>query len=68
MKLVRPLVLALMRFNIQVRALHIKGKLNDIADSLSRFQMDRFRLLVPNAGPAPSDIPVGIMTTISNMT
>jgi hypothetical protein len=68
MKLVRPLVLALMRFNIQVRALHIEGKLNDITDSLSRFQMDRFRLLVPTADPAPSDIPVGLMTTISNMT
>ena len=67
MRLVRPLVLALMCFNIQVRALHIEGKLNDIADSLSRFQMDRFRLLVPKADPAPSDIPVGFMTTISNL-
>ena len=54
MKLVRALVLALMRFNIRVRALHIEGKLNDIADSLSRFQMDRFRLLVSNADPVPS--------------
>jgi len=67
MKLVRPLVLMLMRFNIQVRALHIEGKLNDIADSLSRFQMGRFRRLAPSADPAPSDIPVGFLEVISNL-
>ena len=66
MRLVHPLVLALMCFNIQVRALHTEGKLNDITDSLSRFQMDRFRLLVPKADPAPSDIPVFHQAQLGN--
>ena len=43
MKLVRPMVLLLMSKNIQVRDLHIPGVNNVIAESLSRFQLQRFR-------------------------
>lgn len=67
MQLVRPLVLLLMRNNIQVRAVHIEGKLNEIADSISRFQMVRFRQLVPNADLIPSDIPEEFCSVISNL-
>jgi hypothetical protein len=52
MKLVRPSVLALMRFNIQVRALHIEGKLNDIADSIS-FSNGSFQVASPQRRPCP---------------
>ena len=45
MDLVRHLTLLTLRFNFYIRAEHIKGKRNDIADSLSRFQMNRFRKL-----------------------
>ena len=49
MDLVRHLTLLTPRFNFCIRAEHIEGKRNDMADSLSRFQMDRFRELVPHA-------------------
>jgi hypothetical protein len=38
-----------MRSNIQVRAMHISGVQNELADCLSRFQMDRFQKLAPMA-------------------
>ena len=67
MKLIRPLVLLLMRKNIQVRALHIPGESNAIADSLSRFQVIRFRTLAPEADHTPSDIPVEFHMVISEL-
>ena len=59
MKLVRPLVLALMRFNIQVRALHIEGKLNDIADSIS-FSNGSFQVASPQRRPCPIRYSCGV--------
>lgn len=38
-------------------AKHVPGVKNGIADSLSRFQMSRFRLLAPDASRAPCPIP-----------
>lgn len=67
MKLIRPLVLLLMRKNIQIRALHVQGIFNEIADSLSRFQMDRFRRLAPSADKTPSDIPVEFLSIVSDL-
>ena len=40
---------------------HIEGKKNDIADSLSRFQMDRFCSLAPDADPAPCPVPQALL-------
>ena len=37
--------------NIWFKAVHVPGVLNDIADSLSRFQIERFRMLAPGVGP-----------------
>ena len=59
MKLVRPSVLALMRFNIQVRALHIEGKLNDIADSIS-FSNGSFQVASPQRRPCPIRYSCGV--------
>ena len=67
MKLVRPMVLLLMSKNIQVRALRIPGVNNDIADSLSRFQLQRFRDLAPTEDQTPSDIHVEFLSIISDL-
>jgi len=45
------------RHNINVCVIHIPGICNDIADCLSRFQMQRFRKLPPNPNSQPDTIP-----------
>ena len=47
MDLVRQLVLLSMQHNFVVRARHVPGVSNEIADALSRFQMQRFQSLAP---------------------
>ena len=44
-------------FTFTARYRHIPQVNNVIADSLSRFQMSMFRLLAPDASPAPCPIP-----------
>jgi hypothetical protein len=55
MALVRPIVLYAMRYGIQFKVKHIEGTTNQLADSLSRFQDERFRALVPDAEVEPED-------------
>ena len=57
MCLVRILVLACMQNNLLFRAKHLPGKVNNIADALSRAQFDRFRRLAPAADNHPTPIP-----------
>ena len=52
MVLVRRLVLALFKCNIHMRAVHIAGIKNDLADSLSRLQVEKFLALAGKAGHA----------------
>lgn len=47
--LLRHLVLRCLVLNVHFSAVHVPGKLNVIADSLSRFQWDRFRAVAPEA-------------------
>lgn len=49
MHLVRLFVLHCLRYNIVFKAEHIPGFANVLADSLSRFQMERFRAAAPAA-------------------
>lgn len=56
MDLVRHLTLLTLRYNFYLKVQHIEGKRNDIADSLSRFQMEKFRHLAPHADPAPCQV------------
>ena len=67
MSLVRPIVLYTMRYVIQFKAKHIEGTTNQLADSLSRFQDERFRALVPDAELEPEAIPSQFIKLISNM-
>ena len=53
MDLVRHLTLLTLRHNFYPRDKHIEGKKNEIADALSRFQMDRFCRLAPPCRPGP---------------
>jgi hypothetical protein len=57
MKLVRHLVLLIMLNDIQFKATHINTTEHSIADVFSRFQMDRFRLLAPQAVKKPVPVP-----------
>ena len=62
MDLVRFLVLISMKHNFLVRARHVPGVHNEIADALSRFQVQRFRELAPGADQTPCTIPPSFMT------
>ena len=61
MDVVRHLTLLTLRFNFCIRAEHIEGKRNEVADSLSRFQMGRFRELAPHAKRDPCLVPPGLI-------
>ena len=55
--LFRKLFLVAAKNNFNVSLQHIPGLCNDIADALSRQQMQRFRQLVPEADKDPTNIP-----------
>ena len=57
MNLIRLITFQTLKFNFTFTAKHVPGIDNSIADSLSRFQMTRFRLLAPDASPVPCPIP-----------
>jgi len=67
MKLVRPLVLFTLCNQTQFKAKHIPGKNNVIADSLSRFQMNRFREVAKKADQMPAQVPIKFLDLISKM-
>ena len=56
MTLVRMLYLCAACYNMHVMITHIIGTNNCIADAISRFQMDPFRSLAPQANPNPDPI------------
>ena len=57
MHLMRIFVCQCLRYNILFKAIHVPGTRNEIADSLSRFQMTRFRALAPLADMAMTPLP-----------
>lgn len=57
MSLIRPLLGLIIEQNIICKARHIPGKCNDIADSLSRQQWERFKHLAPLAESRPTVVP-----------
>lgn len=62
MQLVRALVQHCLTINTQFIARHVPGVQNSIADALSRFQGERFRLLAPEAGSDPEAMPQWLWT------
>ena len=65
MALVRLLYFCASTHNINVCVIHVPGVCNDIADSLSHFQMDRFRRVAPKANPLPDHIPAWPMQSFT---
>ena len=68
MTLVRKLFLIAVQNQFSVAFKHISGKLNPIADALSRFQVKRFKALMPGAAALPKKIPDEIWTLLKNPT
>ena len=65
MSLIRPIVFICLNNNIQIKCLHIPGYKNSIADSISRFQWERFRNLAPEADKCPVPIPNSLYHLLS---
>ena len=63
MDLLRPITLFTLQHtgNFTLTAVHVPGLQNGIADSLSRFQMERFRELAPEASPTGYPIPPSLI-------
>ena len=57
MSLVRVLVLSTLKYNIVIKAKHIPGKINKIADSLSRSDWQLFKNHCPEADQHGTEIP-----------
>ena len=53
MVLVNSFTLLTMHHNVHVKIQHIAGVKNDVADTLSHFEMDGFHQLCPQAAPEP---------------
>ncbi|KAM4016539.1 uncharacterized protein ACNLHF_002833 isoform 1-T1 [Anomaloglossus baeobatrachus] len=60
LKLLRFFVLQCLELNMWFRARHVPGRCNAIADSLSRFQFQKFRQLCPRAQPEGMSCPPSI--------
>lgn len=57
LSLLRILTLQCLRYNCLIKASHIPGVKNEICDALSRFQLNRFKMLAPNADSNPTPVP-----------
>ena len=57
MYMVRHMVLKCLKLNLMFKAKHIAGKSNVMADLLSRFQVEEFKKLSPQAQQYPCQIP-----------
>ena len=64
MVLLRYLALLAVRHSFSFTASSVRGKANPVADSLSRFQLQRFRHLAPQAAEAPTQIPPALLTAL----
>lgn len=62
MKLVRRLVIATLKHNILFKACHIPGLSNNLADSLSRLQVEQFLQECPFHHPLQMAVPPSSVT------
>ena len=61
MVLVRELTLLTLHHNFYFKVRHVEGILNTKADPLSRFQMEKFRRMAPEADSIPTAIPAHLL-------
>jgi len=61
MILVRDLVLTSLKYNILFRARHIPSVHNSGADYISRFQVERFKQISPEADVLPMPVPANLL-------
>ena len=57
MKIVRPLILTLIKYNIQLTSQHIPGSSNILPDAISRFQVTQEMLNSRGMDPQPTPVP-----------
>ena len=60
MTLIRKIYLFAATHHFSISFKHIFGQYNPAADALSRFQMQRFRTVMPGADTQPTDIPAAV--------
>ena len=58
--LLRIFTVLSMSFNVDMQVKYIPGQFNEIAETLSRKQVNHFRRLVPDVDPFPRQLPVTI--------
>ena len=61
MVLLRDLVLSCLRYNILFRARHVPGLQNSQADYISRFQVESFKEIAPQADELPTPVPANLL-------
>ena len=61
MVLLRDLVLSCLRYNILFRARHVPGLQNNQADYISRFQVESFKEIAPQADEFPTPVPSNLL-------
>jgi len=67
MKIIRPLVLKLIQYNISLYAKHVPGKAHILCDRISRFQETPQLLLEHNMNPQRLEIPTDLNPTNFNL-
>ena len=65
MYLVRKLLSAAAWFSFTIAAQHVPGVHNKVADALSRFNMQEFRRLAPEAQPHPVAVPADLLEELT---
>jgi hypothetical protein len=67
MQLIRPFVLFTMLYGMQFKSLHIEGRFNCIADSMSRKELWKLKELDPDLQELPETIPQEFLDLISGL-
>lgn len=58
MKLLRPMILTMLKYNISFKAVHIPGKFNNLCDALSRLQINKDLLKYYGMNALPKHVPL----------
>ena len=67
MRLLRHLLLSAARHSFSFSAQHVPGVNNQLADAISRFHWQDFRLLAPEVQPFPTPVPPQLLTDLISL-